>query len=59
ARDGLVELFGKLSKDPEWLAFLNKAGLKPTFLTGDKLRSFLENFETVHKDIMREQGWIK
>lgn len=59
ARDGLVELFRKISKDKDWLAFLDKAGLKPTFMTGDKLMSFLEGFEKLHKDIMREQGWIK
>jgi len=41
------------------MAFLTKAGLKPTFTTGDKLMSFLEDFEKVHKKIMRDQGWIK
>lgn len=59
AKNGLVGLFEKISKDKDWLAFLNKAGLKPTFTTGDKLMSFLEDFENVHKDIMRAQGWIK
>ncbi len=59
ARNGLVGLFSKISKDKDWMAFLTKAGLKPTFTTGDKLMSFLEDFEKVHKEIMRGQGWIK
>ncbi len=59
ARNGLVGLFSKISKDPDWMAFLTKAGLKPTFTTGGELMSFLEDFEKVHKKIMRDQGWIK
>lgn len=59
ARNGLVGLFRKISKDKDWMAFLTKAGLKPTFTTGDKLMSFLEDFEKVHQKIMKDQGWIK
>jgi tripartite-type tricarboxylate transporter receptor subunit TctC len=59
ARKGLVGLFEKIHKDPDWQGFLTKAGLKPTFITGDKLISFLEDFEKLHIKIMKEQGWIK
>ncbi len=59
ARNGLVGLFEKISKDKDWLAFAAKAGLKPTFLTGDDLRKFCEEYEKKHVGIMKAQGWIK
>ncbi|UCG38036.1 MAG: tripartite tricarboxylate transporter substrate binding protein, partial [bacterium] len=59
ARDGMVELFRKMSQDPEWLAFAAKTGLKATLITGDELTKFVENFEKTHIEIMKSQGWIK
>ena len=58
-RDGLVGLFRNISKDPEWLKFAREKGLKATFMTGDELYKFAEEFEAVHKDIMTKSGWIK
>ncbi|MFH1293244.1 MAG: tripartite tricarboxylate transporter substrate-binding protein [Pseudomonadota bacterium] len=58
-RNGLVELFRKISKDKGWLAFAEKAGLKTTFITGDKLVKFCEDYEKKHIEIMKSQGWIK
>ncbi len=59
AKKGLVGLFKDISKDAEWLKFASDKGLKATFMTGDKLMKFAEDFEAVHKDIMKKQGWIK
>lgn len=59
ARKGLVELFTKINEDPEWKEFSSKAGLDNVFLTGDELTSFLEEYEVLHKEIMKEAGWIE
>ncbi|UCF88589.1 MAG: tripartite tricarboxylate transporter substrate binding protein [bacterium] len=59
AQDGLVGLFQKISEDADWKAFAEKTGLKRTFLTGDALMKFAEDYEKKHIDIMKSQGWIK
>lgn len=59
AQDGLTELFRKISKDKEWLAFAKKTGLDATFITGDELMKFAEDYEKKHIVIMKEQGWLK
>jgi tripartite-type tricarboxylate transporter receptor subunit TctC len=59
ARDGLVDLFRKISQDKEWLAFAAKTGLKAEFITGDDLMKFAEDYEKKHIEIMKAQGWLK
>ena len=59
ARDGLVGLFRNISQDSEWLAFAAKTGLKATFITGDELMKFAEEYEKKHVEIMKAQGWLK
>ena len=56
---GLVGLFEKISKDPAWLKFAEEKGLKATFITGDELMKFSEEYEEKHIGIMKAQGWIK
>jgi len=59
ARDGMVGLFRKISQDPEWLAFAKKTGLKATFITGDELVKFCDDYNKKHIEIMKSQGWLK
>jgi len=59
ARDGLVGLFKKISQDKDWLDFAAKTGLKATFITGDDLMKFCEEYEKKHIEIMKGQGWLK
>ncbi len=59
ARNGMVELFRKISEDPEWVAFAKKTGLRREFITGDELKKFAEDYEKKHIEIMKAQGWIK
>jgi tripartite-type tricarboxylate transporter receptor subunit TctC len=59
ARNGMVELFKKISDDPEWVAFAKKTGLRREFITGDELKKFAEEYEKKHIEIMKAQGWIK
>ena len=54
-----VELFRKISDDPEWVAFAKKTGLRREFITGDELKKFAEEYEKKHIEIMKAQGWIK
>lgn len=58
ARNGLVELFRKISQDKGWLEFASKTGLKPTFITGNELMEFCEGYEKKHIEIMKAQGWL-
>ncbi|MGD8352708.1 MAG: tripartite tricarboxylate transporter substrate binding protein [Pseudomonadota bacterium] len=59
AQDGLVGLFRKISQDKDWLAFAAKTGLKATFITGEDLMDFCEDYEKKHIEIMKAQGWLK
>jgi tripartite-type tricarboxylate transporter receptor subunit TctC len=59
AKDGMTELFRKISQDQEWLAFAKKTGLKATFITGDDLMAFAEDYHNKHVEIMKAQGWLK
>ena len=59
AQNGMVELFRKVSEDPEWVKFAKKTGLRREFITGDALEKFCENYEKKHIEIMKAQGWIK
>jgi len=56
ARNGMVELFRKISDNPEWVAFAKKTGLRREFITGDELK---KDYEKKHMEIMKAQGWIK
>lgn len=58
ARDGLVELFRDIHEDEEWIEFLEEKGLMRVFITGDELTEFLEDYEAMHKDLMKNLGWI-
>jgi tripartite-type tricarboxylate transporter receptor subunit TctC len=59
AKKGMVELFRKVSEDPEWVKFAQKTGLRREFITGDHLYRFCEEYEKKHIEIMKSQGWIK
>ncbi|MFV1957079.1 MAG: Bug family tripartite tricarboxylate transporter substrate binding protein [bacterium] len=58
-REGLVGLFRNISKDKDWLEFARSKGLQATFITGDELMKFTEDYEKKHITIMKAQGWIK
>ncbi len=59
AKKGLIELFRKVSADPEWVKFAQKTGLRREFITGDDLAKFCDAYEKKHIEIMKAQGWIK
>lgn len=57
--EGMTNLFRKISEDKEWIAFADKTGLERTFLTGEDLKNFCDQYEKKHLAIMKAQGWIK
>ena len=59
AVQGLIEMFDKMIKTPEWIDFANKSGLLTDGRTGEEFKEFLDNFNQTHIEIMEAQGWIK
>jgi tripartite-type tricarboxylate transporter receptor subunit TctC len=47
-----VGLLKKVAETPEWIEFTDKGGLKRAFLTGPDLVKWLEDTETLHRDLM-------
>jgi tripartite-type tricarboxylate transporter receptor subunit TctC len=53
-----VELFRKVSQTAEYKEYLEKQALKPIFLTGKDMLKFLEEDDTLNKNLMTEAGFI-
>jgi putative tricarboxylic transport membrane protein len=53
-----VALFKKMRSLPEWQAFMEKGAFKPTFMTGNEYVAWLEKNEQLHRDLMREAGFL-
>src|SRR5215211_2493360 len=53
-----VDLFKKIADTPEFKDYMEKQALKPAFLTGPEMVSFLEKDETLHKQLMTEAGFV-
>jgi len=54
-----VDLLKKVSETPEWKSYLQKNALKPSFMTGNELKAFLEKDEVLHRKIMTDAGFTK
>ena len=53
-----VDLMQKIVATPEWKEYLEKNALKNEFLTGKALTDFLAKDENVHRDIIKEAGFV-
>ena len=53
-----VDLFKKIADTPEFKDYMENQALKPAFLTGPEMVSFLEKDETLHKQLMTEAGFV-
>src|SRR6188474_3684852 len=53
-----VDLFKKIADTPEFKDYMEKQALKPAFLTGPEMVSFLEKDEALHKQLMTEAGFV-
>jgi len=53
-----VDLMKKLVQTPEYKEYMEKQALKPIFLTGKDMLSFLEEDDTLNKNLMSEAGFV-
>src|SRR5690242_6258808 len=53
-----VDLFKKLTHTPEYKDYMEKQALKPIFLTGNDMVKFLEEDDTLNKNLMTEAGFV-
>jgi tripartite-type tricarboxylate transporter receptor subunit TctC len=53
-----IELFKKLQATPDWKEFMATGAFNQTTMTGPEYRTWLENNEKLHQDLMTEAGFI-
>jgi tripartite-type tricarboxylate transporter receptor subunit TctC len=53
-----VDLLKKLTQTPEYKDYMEKQALKPIFLTGKDMLKFLEEDDTLNKNLMTEAGFV-
>src|SRR5215470_8132409 len=53
-----VDLFQKVTQTPEYKDYMEKQALKPVFLTGKDMLNFLEEDDTLNKNLMIEAGFV-
>jgi len=53
-----VDLFKKVVQTPEYKDYLEKQALKPSFLTGKDMLSFLEQDDKLNTSLMTEAGFV-
>src|SRR3954465_6456641 len=53
-----VDLLKKVSQTAEYKEYLEKQALKPIFLTGKDMLKFLEEDDTLNKNLMTEAGFV-
>jgi putative tricarboxylic transport membrane protein len=53
-----VDLFRKVAQTADFKDYMEKQALKPIFLTGRDMLKFLEEDETLNKNLMTEAGFV-
>jgi tripartite-type tricarboxylate transporter receptor subunit TctC len=54
-----VDLFRKLAQTPEYKDYMEKQALKPVFLTGKEMVTFLEEDDKLNSALMHEAGFVE
>ena len=54
-----VDLFKKVAQTPEYKDYMEKQALKPVFLTGKEMMSFLEEDDKLNTSLMTEAGFVE
>ena len=54
-----ADLLRKLTQTPEYKEYMEKQALKPVFLTGKEMVSFLEEDDALNKNLMIEAGFVE
>jgi putative tricarboxylic transport membrane protein len=58
-QEGYVELFKKVTDTQDFKKYMSDNALKPAFLSGPELVKWLEETESMHKELMKKGGMIK
>ena len=53
-----IELFKKVRALPEWKDFMDKGAFKQTFMTGEEFNNWLGKNEQMHRELMKEAGFL-
>ena len=56
--DYYIDLFKKVMATPDWKDFMEKGAFNQTFMTGAEYTKWVEGAETLHKDLMKEAGFL-
>ncbi len=58
-QDGYVALFKQVTETEDFKKYLGENALKPAFLAGPEYVKWLDQAETLHKDLMKKGGMLK
>jgi len=53
-----VDLFTKVRATPEWKKFMEDGAFNQTFLTGKAYVDWVTKAEALHRDLMKEAGFL-
>jgi putative tricarboxylic transport membrane protein len=56
--DFYIDLFKKVRETPEWKKFMQDGAFNQTFLTGKEYVDWVAKAETLHRDLMKEAGFL-
>jgi tripartite-type tricarboxylate transporter receptor subunit TctC len=56
--DFYVDLFRKVRETPEWKKFMEDGAFNATFMTGAEYAKWVEKAEALHRDLMKEAGFL-
>lgn len=58
AVDFYIDLFKKVRETPEWKKFMQDGAFNQTFMTGKEYADWVAKAETLHRDLMKEAGFL-
>lgn len=53
-----VELFKKIRETPDWKEYMEKGAFNQTFMTGQEFTKWLSDAENMHRNLMKEAGFL-
>jgi putative tricarboxylic transport membrane protein len=53
-----VDLFKKIRATKEWNEFIERGAFNPSFMTGKEYATWVAKAETLHRDLMKEAGFL-
>ncbi len=56
--DFYIDLFKKVRETPEWKKFMQDGAFNQSFMTGKEYVDWVANAETLHRDLMKEAGFL-